>query len=200
MTDVEAMAESILSKARQEADVITADARTQAQEMKEQAKRQALELARQELTDAIGALRTAAIEIEARRHELQADGLREAVRLAAAIARKVTKRQGIIDSEALVENLSGAMGLIIAAADLRVAIHPSQRATVVAALPQLNVRWPALRHIEVIDDPAISPGGCRVFTRGGLIDADLDSQLDRVIAEILPVLGEGKPAPSGQSK
>jgi flagellar biosynthesis/type III secretory pathway protein FliH len=53
-------------------------------------------------------------------------------------------------------------------------------------LPLLRLEWPSLRHVELVEDATLSPGGCRVFTRGGRIDADLDEQLDRVIDELLP--------------
>ncbi len=34
-------------------------------------------------------------------------------------------------------------------------------------------------------DDRIAPGGCRVQTEGGGIDADLESQLDRIVREIV---------------
>ena len=78
------------------------------------------------------------------------------------------------------------MKLAVGAADVRIAIHPAQRATLTAALPALRAEWPLLKHVELIEDAALGPGGCRIHTRGGLIDADLDTQLDRVIEDLLP--------------
>jgi flagellar biosynthesis/type III secretory pathway protein FliH len=43
-----------------------------------------------------------------------------------------------------------------------------------------------LKHIELLTDPAIAPGGCRVYTDGGEIDARLEVQLARVVADLLP--------------
>ena len=54
------------------------------------------------------------------------------------------------------------------------------------ALPKLQLRWPELKHIELVEDETLSPGGCRIFTRHGQIDADLDGQLQRIAAELVP--------------
>jgi flagellar assembly protein FliH len=159
----------------------------------EAGRREAFDKHHKEFAAAVAALKAAAIEIEARRFDLEADGLREVVQLAAAIARKVTKRQGMIDEQVLADNLTEAMKLAVGAADVRVAIHPSQRATLTQVLPQLRTDWPALKHIELVDDAGISPGGCRVFTRGGVVDADLDTQLNRVINDLLPEPGKMRP-------
>jgi flagellar biosynthesis/type III secretory pathway protein FliH len=48
------------------------------------------------------------------------------------------------------------------------------------------MNWPSLKHVELIDDPAVAPGGCRILTRHGEVDAEIEGQLDRVIAELLP--------------
>ena len=211
MADIEAAARSILLRARRQAEELIATAQREADELKEAGraegllegfqkgnadgikqgweagKRDAFEKHQQEFAAAVEALKAAALEIESRRFDLEADGLREVVLLAAAVARKVTKRQGVIDEQVLADNLIEAMKLAVGAADVRIAIHPSQRATLAEALQQLRINWPALKHIELVDDAALSPGGCRVFTLGGAVDADLDSQLDRVIEDLLPV-------------
>jgi flagellar biosynthesis/type III secretory pathway protein FliH len=55
-----------------------------------------------------------------------------------------------------------------------------------AALPQLKLAWPTLSHVELIDDATLAPGGCRICTARGQVDAALDAQLDRVVADLLP--------------
>ena len=51
-----------------------------------------------------------------------------------------------------------------------------------SALPRLATQWPALEHVELVDDEAIAPGGCRVTTAAGEVDAQIDTQLDRIVA------------------
>ena len=53
-------------------------------------------------------------------------------------------------------------------------------------LPKLQLHWPNLKHVELVEDASVSPGGCRVMTRHGEVNAQIDTQLDRVIAELMP--------------
>ncbi len=45
--------------------------------------------------------------------------------------------------------------------------------------------WP-VGHVELVDDATLSPGGARIFTLGGMVDADLDVQIDRIVADLVP--------------
>jgi len=40
--------------------------------------------------------------------------------------------------------------------------------------------------VAIVDDDSLAPGGCRIATAGGLIDADLDEQINRIAADLLP--------------
>ena len=211
MKDIENHAKTLLLRARQQADQLLAAAQTEAEQLKAAAKaegltegqrqghaqgfeagkkagqQQALEEYRSELQKAIAALTAAASTLDTSRSQLEAQGLHEVVRLALAVAKRVTKRQGILDPEVLATNLTESMRLVVDSSNIRIAINPSQRKFLDQALPRLALSLPSLKHTEVIEDTEISPGGCRVFTRHGLVDADLDVQLDRIAADLLPL-------------
>lgn len=211
LADIERQAKAILLRARQRADQLLAAAQAQAEKLKQQAtaqglaegrqagtaqgfeqgkydgQQQALNESRAQLQATMQALSGALAALDAGRADLEASALVEVVELAIAIARRVTKRQALIDPAILAANLREAMKLVVKSADVRVAIHPAQRQTLDAALPKLQMQWPNLAHVQVIDDPSLTPGGCRIVTAQGQIDADLDAQLDRVAAELLPL-------------
>ncbi|HZK80984.1 MAG TPA: FliH/SctL family protein [Humisphaera sp.] len=211
MADIEDAAKRVLLRARQQADQLLAAAQTEAESLKAQAKvfgltegmregtargleqgkktgeEQALKDNTVQLQQAIAALNKAATVLDVSRSDLEATALAEVVKLAIAIARRVTKRQGLIEPEVFTANLEEAMKLVVQQVDLRIAIHPSQRKTLDVALPALGLKWPSLKHVEIVEEPEIAPGGCRVSTRHGSIDADLDVQLDRVAADLLPI-------------
>jgi flagellar assembly protein FliH len=153
--------------------------------------KQALEEHRPQLTEAVAALTDAAADLDASRGELESAALEEVVALAIAVARRVTKRQALVEPQVLTENLREAMRLVVSAAAVKVAIHPSQRRTLDAALPTLRLEFPRLGHVEVVDDESVHPGGCRVYAGGGQVDATLDEQLDRVVADLLPTQSRG---------
>lgn len=215
MRDVENHAKAVLLRAREQAEGLLIEAQREAEGLKAEAQAQGLSEGRREgreqglkdgaqagakqalaehqsqLTALLSALMTAVTDLDNSRRTLEADGLHEVVSLAIAIARRVTKRQGIIEPEVLTENLREAMKLVAHAADVRIAIHPDQKTVLESVLPALRLDWPQLNHVELISDPALAIGGCRVLTARGQIDANLDGQLDRVIADLLPTSQEG---------
>ena len=210
MKDVETQARALLAGARRAAERLLAEAQREGEALRAQAHAEGLESGRSEgreqglaegleagrqqalgehsaaLGAAVSALSEALQQFEASRRALEAEALQDVVQLATAIGRRVTKRQGAIDPQVLLDNAREAMRLVVHAADLRIAIHPSQRATLEEALPALGLEFPQLAHAAIIEDPELAPGGCRLMTPGGVVDAGLDAQLDRVIADLLP--------------
>jgi flagellar biosynthesis/type III secretory pathway protein FliH len=65
-------------------------------------------------------------------------------------------------------------------------INPAQRETLNRELPNLQLGWPNVKHIELTDDPAVAVGGVKITTRHGELDAQIDVQLDRVMADLMP--------------
>lgn len=194
MKDIEAQAAAIIADARQKAEEISRDAYAAGlaqgrqdglaqglAEGKQAGHDQALAEHRERLGQLVQALATTSAELNSSRGHLEAQGLVEVIALAGGIARRVTKRQGQIDPQVLLANLAEAMKLAVSAADIRIALHPSQIQLLKTELPELVKTWPNLRHVELVEDDAIAPGGCRIFTLHGQVDADLNSQLDRVI-------------------
>jgi flagellar assembly protein FliH len=150
------------------------------------ARRETIEQVAEQTGLAIEALARAAATMEASRAELESEALADVVKLAIAIARRVTKRQGLIDPGVLAENLREAVKQLIRRDDVRIAIHPDQRATLGDMLARLRMEWPQMERVEVVEDASISPGGCRVSGGQGQIDAALETQLDRIAADLIP--------------
>jgi len=210
MMDVERHAKNLILRAQQRAEQLLAAAQTEAQSLKTEAytagkidgrregtaegltqgrqagHQQALTEFKAQFTQASAAFNAAATTLDQSRNQMEGEGLVEVVKLALSIARRITKRQAVLDPQVLIENLREAMKLVIKSADIRIAIHPSQRKLLDETLPALQLQWPTLAHVTVIEDAALQPGGCRVFTETGQIDATVDTQLDRIAAELLP--------------
>jgi flagellar assembly protein FliH len=210
LADVEDVAKRVLLKAKLQAERLIAAAMLEAEKLKEEARQEgsregfehghaegvrhgtqagedkAFATHSAELATLAETFKAMTAEFDSGRRNVESEMLREVIALAVAIARRVTKRQGLVEPAVLEANLAEAMKLTVGASDLRVAVHPAQREYLELCLPRLSVQWPALKHVELVDDPSLSPGGCHVFTRAGGIDADLESQLDRVITAMLP--------------
>ena len=125
------------------------------------------------------------------RSELESIGATESLALAVAIARKATKLYGIQMPEVISENMKEAMRLVVQRTDVRLAVHPSQKTLLNELLPTLKQKWPNVTHIELVADETLDPGGCRIFTAGGEIDAALDTQISRIASDLLPASAEG---------
>src|SRR4051812_33669766 len=159
MRDVEEQARALLLRARQAAERLLAEAQREGEEIRKRAhaegladgmveglargteegraagRQQALEEHRTGLSQALAALTSAGQALDASRADLESGALQEVVELAIAVARRVTKRQGVIDPAVLTENLREAMKLVVHAGDVKVAMHPLQRQTLQSALP-----------------------------------------------------------------
>jgi flagellar biosynthesis/type III secretory pathway protein FliH len=207
--DIEVQAQTLLLRARRAAEVLLGEARREGEQLRAKAKaegsaqgrlegiRQGTEEGRKtghdaalaeikpQLSQTLTALAAAVTQLDAARHDLESAGIHEVVQLAAAIARRVTKRQAMLDPMVLVENVKEAMKLAVQAADVQIVIHPKQRETLMNELPRLKMEWPSVKHVELADDEAVGMGGCRIMTRHGEVDARIDQQLDRVISEMM---------------
>jgi flagellar assembly protein FliH len=210
LRDVENEARAILTRARHQAEQLLAAAQVEGERLKKESHAQGLIEGRREgnaagleagrtagrnealaaqneaLRQLMAALTTSVAALEAQRGSLEAAGLVEIVKLSVAISRRVTKRQGLIEPEVLAANLTEIMNFVAHTADVRIAVHPRQNQTLQNILPQLQVRWPNLKHVELVDDPSIAPGGCRVYTQQGFVDAEVDAQIDRIVDDLLP--------------
>ncbi len=184
LKDIEAQAAAILQRAKEKASAIIVDAQGESLSMRRAAHMQGLVEGRKQgqlegfaegkktghaaalaehgptMKQLIEAMNKAATELEHRRDELLTQGLIEVTALACAIAKRVTKRQGIIDPAVLTENLKEAMSLAVHAADVRIELHPSQVKTLEAELPRLRLTWPQLKHVELRARRVFRPGAC----------------------------------------
>jgi len=209
LRDVERLARQMLVDARTQADQVLGQARVDAEQIRSRAREEGMEqgrldgrkqgieegrtLGRQQAFEqhrtALDELSRTLVEmlreVEAARDALVAEAQRDVIRLALAIARRVTRRLGESDDDVLRVNAADAVRLAVSRSDLRVAIHPSQLDLMQQTLAELQVNFPKLRHAEVAADETVAPGGCRVHTAGGVIDADLEAQVQRIADDLL---------------
>jgi flagellar biosynthesis/type III secretory pathway protein FliH len=210
MADVERQAQATLAEAKQTADRIIAAAEAEARAIREktynkahaeglaagqkqgrdqaaaQAKTAALAEQKGKLTEVIQSLSRAMQAVEESRRSIEADGCAAVMKLALEIATRVVHHVGIRDPDCVRENIRRAVKLCLSRTDLRIAIHPSHRQALASIINELKLSFPKLQHVELIDELAITPGGCRVYTTGGQIDADLDQQLAAIARELMP--------------
>ncbi|MCW5767540.1 MAG: hypothetical protein KIT19_02565 [Phycisphaeraceae bacterium] len=122
---------------------------------------------------------------EAQREEMLSVLRRDAVSLAVALAERVIRRSVEADESVVLRQIEAALGVLARASRIAVAIHPDDEELVRGALPGLVQRFSEVTHAEIALDRDVPRGGCVVRTEsGGMVDATLRSQLDRLASAI----------------
>jgi flagellar assembly protein FliH len=67
---------------------------------------------------------------------------------------------------------------------VKIALHPEDFATLGPQVDLLVKEIAAVAETEIVSDATVSPGGCRLETRRGAIDQQIETQLERIIAEL----------------
>jgi flagellar biosynthesis/type III secretory pathway protein FliH len=209
--DLVRQGEALKAKARAEADRIVAEAKAErarlvagaAEEGRKEGLARGLEEGRRQgeasgraeaLAAAAEALKkldarwsAALAEFEGARETMLLGARQDVLRLALAAAEMVTKRAIALRPEAAADQLAAVLGLIMRPTRLTVSVHPDDAALVREALPGLTERFAAAAHAEVAADAGLERGSCVARTgTGGVIDASVRTQLERIVEALLP--------------
>ena len=106
----------------------------------------------------------------------------EIVTLVISMVRQLIRREVKLDPGQIVGVVREALGILpISARNIRVVLHPEDADLVRQAytLGDHDQKW------QIVEDPVIQRGGCRIQTDTSQIDATLDSRLNSLIAPLL---------------
>ena len=106
----------------------------------------------------------------------------EIVTLVISRVRQLIRREVKLDPGQIVGVVREALGILpISARNIRVVLHPEDAGLVREAytLGEHDQQW------QIVEDPVIQRGGCRIHTDTSQIDATLDSRLSSLIAPLL---------------
>ena len=210
LDDLEALADRIIQGARSRARELL----VQAQEQGEQLRQSAAQAGRKEGYDQgyqegadrgreealanaaeqfagdqaqlLEALQGALADFEKQRTQLLAGARDELVRLAIAVARRVTKRYAAGDPQVAVENLNEIIERVGQRHILQITVSPADAESIrrlAGQLAEASQRW---QNVGITESAEIEPGGCRVSLPDGRIDASIETQLECIAAALLP--------------
>ncbi len=112
-----------------------------------------------------------------------------ALRMAERLVHRVIE----VDPSVVVDQVAGALALVLRPMDVSVRVSPADLAVISEALPQLLAEFDHLEHIHLAEDTQVSPGGCLVSYGQGQIDATIETQIRRVVDLILPADTDADP-------
>jgi flagellar biosynthesis/type III secretory pathway protein FliH len=112
----------------------------------------------------------------------------EIVLLAAVFAERVTRRVVALDTGASVSaQIEAVLRAAIRPTRVVIAVHPEDIARAERALPALMRRFGGSGHAELMGDDTLERGSCVArLPGGGVIDASLTTQIDRLVEAMLP--------------
>lgn len=141
-----------------------------------------LQAARDEVTTAVNQLTTLMNSLSTPFEKLDDRVVEELGKLAALIARQIVRRELKTETGQVVSLIREAVSnLPVASRNIRVMLNPEDASIVRQALSmsEHEQRW------ELVEDPVITRGGCKVVTESARIDVTVESQLNAVIASVL---------------
>ena len=191
------MGMSYVARVRAEAARLIAEAKNQATQIKAQAKKeghqaaieevQAAHRARldQQLASVLTSLGVAAQQIVESRQAWERHWEQRVVELAAAMAKRICRRELARQPEISADWIREALSLAAGSGTLVLRLHPGDRETLGPKIEAIAGRLGGVGTVRIEADPAVSPGGCRVETEFGSLDQQLETQLARLTEELL---------------
>lgn len=107
-----------------------------------------------------------------------------AIGLATAMSERIVRRE--IENDATISEawLTESLQMAAGASDITVRLSPSDYDHLRGHAEKLSKSMGGIGEARFVADPTITPGGCRVETRHGSIDQQLETQLDRLSEEL----------------
>ena len=183
---VRSQAMQIVEQAKREAAAVRQDAEAAGRLAAEQAIERILdEKVAKQMKTLTPALQAAVKQVEDAKQDWLRHWESAAVDLAVAIAGRLVRgelqRRPEISAEWIRESLQLAAG----SGDVTVRLNPADQQTLERQVSQLAASFSPLARVRVVADETITLGGCRVITEFGVIDQQLETQMERIKQELL---------------
>lgn len=195
---IRAKTREMLEQAQAEADAIR---RTAAEEGRKQGRTEGLqdaaaqiesrasalaeERVAEQLATALPALQQLTGELNTERQQWLESWEEQAIRLTAAMAGRIVHREITRDPTIAQTMIAAALEVVAGVAELTVHLHPQDVEMLGERANEYLSRLAGCREVRIVADPQISPGGALIETQHGQLDARVDSQLDRIVDELL---------------
>jgi len=154
----------------------------------EQIERRATVLAEQRVDErlrtALPAVRAVSDSLARERERWLSEWEANVIRIAVAIAAKIVRREIELHPDVSAELVREALRLIAGNAQLRVRMNPADADRIGDFREQFASALAGVAELSIVPDNAITPGGCLLESEHGLIDARLETQLDRIYLEL----------------
>ena len=195
-TDMRGQADDYLGTVRAEAAKIVQQAHQQAEVVRRQAEaagRKAAEAAVERILDEkvakrmqtlLPALEQVVREVNDLKGALLVEWERSATKVSLAIAKQIIGREVTQDPQISLDTIRDALRLAAGAAEIKLHVNPGDYTNLGSQLQKVAATLAKLSPSEIVADQSISAGGCRVETKFGEVDLQIETQLRRIEEEL----------------
>jgi flagellar assembly protein FliH len=123
------------------------------------------------------------------RAQMHAQAQRDVIALAALIASRVVKRTVQLNPDLVKDQVEQVLAMVLRHTRITLAVNSEDQPIVQAALPTILATVATCREVDLTADDSLARGSCvaRLADSGALIDASIDTQLERIIQALLPM-------------
>lgn len=147
----------------------------------------AVRSADEKLRTALPALQAAAHMLRQERDRWLAAWDESAVRLSAAVAEKLIRSELSARPELARGMLAAALELAVGSPQIRMRLHPVDHASLGVGAEDVVRALAGCGEVTLIADSTVAQGGCLIDTDHGQIDARIETQLERIVAELITI-------------
>jgi flagellar assembly protein FliH len=195
--DMRGQANVYLGTVRTEAAKIVGQAHQQAEQIRRQAEvagRKAAEAAIERVLDErvgkrmetlLPAMNQLIAEMNETKAQLLAHWEQSALRVATEIAKRIIHRELSQEPQITLGLIADALRLSSGMTDITLHVSPTDYENLGSQIIRLAETLSHLAPSAVVADPAVTPGGCRVKTKFGEIDQQIEAQLRRIEEELV---------------
>ncbi len=210
LSDIAGQAEEIRTRAKADAEQIVIDARQLARKLSssgndlgyreglDRGHREGMKIglaegraeAQQAMAESIElgmrAWTLALTDFQGRRERLQQEARQDVLRLALDIGERVVYRVIETDETTIRDQLSATLRLLATRTAVVVQLNPADLEMAQKIMPSLVAEFDHCDDMTLVADDAITRGGCLVRTGTGAIDAQIETQVRRIMDTLLP--------------
>jgi flagellar assembly protein FliH len=179
-------AAQIVVEAQKQADLIKARSQEEGRKSAQVAAEKTLdEKVGQRMTSLLPALSKVVADLQDAKQSWLRQWEEAGVRLAARIAEKILRRELSKDPLSSLTLIREALELASGTTHARILLNPADHAALGKQTERLANEFSRISQVEFVPDATITNGGCLVHTEQGVIDQRIETQLERIIGELI---------------
>jgi flagellar assembly protein FliH len=185
LEQVRGQAAEIIADAHRQADSIRKQAETEGQQAAIRAAEKVLdEKVGQRMQSAMPALQQVVAGITDAKQAWLGHWERSTLKLATAIAAKILRRDATGVPEVTLALIREGLQMAAGSNKIRIYLHPGDFETLKGQVGRLANELRQISPSDIVADPEITAGGCRIETLHGSIDQQFEAQLARIEEEL----------------